>query len=101
MGIMPAAGHMVHMRGHMWLVLGDWEMAASVNHRAAEVDRQYFAATNVTTSFYTAYYAHNLSFIADAPWMRGRKAHGRARPRRWRKLGLAWLESCRKWRKPL
>ena len=28
MGIMPWAGHMVHMPGHIWLVLGDYEMAA-------------------------------------------------------------------------
>src|SRR5262249_57347531 len=47
MGIVPAAGHMVHMPGHIWLVLGDWETAASVNERAAAVDRDYFTASNV------------------------------------------------------
>ena len=29
MAIVPAAGHLVHMPGHIWLVLGDWETAAS------------------------------------------------------------------------
>ena len=51
-------------------------MAAAVNERAAEVDRQYFAATNVTAGSYGMYYAHNLHFIAYARWMQGRGADG-------------------------
>jgi tetratricopeptide (TPR) repeat protein len=76
MGIMPQAGHVVHMPGHIWLVLGDWELAASVNERAVAVDRQYLAESQVTTSGYGVYYVHNLHFIAYARWMQGRKADG-------------------------
>jgi tetratricopeptide (TPR) repeat protein len=76
MGITPGEGHMVHMPGHIWLVLGDWEMAAAVNERAAEVDRQYFASTGVTEGSYPMYYAHNLHFIAYARWMQGQRAAG-------------------------
>jgi len=75
MGIMPWAGHMVHMPGHIWLVLGDYEMAATVNERAVEVDREYLAQSG-TSSGYSAYYVHNLHFIAYARWMQGRKADG-------------------------
>ena len=39
MGIMPWAGHMVHMPAHIWLVTGDYEMAASVNDRAVAVTK--------------------------------------------------------------
>ncbi len=78
MGITPSEGHMVHMPGHIWLVLGEWELAATVNERAAEVDRQYFAATGVTDGSYPMYYMHNLHFIAYARWMEGRKADGLA-----------------------
>jgi tetratricopeptide (TPR) repeat protein len=74
MGITPGEGHMVHMPGHIWLVLGDWEMAAAVNERAAEVDRQYFAATGVTDGSYPMYYVHNLHFIAYARTMQGHRA---------------------------
>jgi len=74
MGIMPGAGHMVHMPGHIWLVTGDWETAAGVNERAAAVDREYFATTNVTGGTYTPYYLHNLDFIRYARSMQGRKA---------------------------
>jgi len=73
MGIVPWAGHIVHMPGHIWLVLGEWETAASVNERAVAVDREYFAATNVTSGSYTPYYWHNLDFIRYARSMQGRK----------------------------
>jgi tetratricopeptide (TPR) repeat protein len=76
MGITPSEGHMVHMPGHIWLVLGEWDLAADVNERAAEVDRQYFAQTGVTDGSYPMYYAHNLHFIAYARAMQGRKADG-------------------------
>lgn len=73
MAIMPAAGHMVHMPGHIWLILGDWETAASVNERAAQVDREYFARTGVQSG-YVGYYIHNVHFIAYARSMQGRPA---------------------------
>jgi len=75
MGIMPAAGHLVHMPAHIWLVLGDWEMAATVNERAAAVDRDYFARTNAQSG-YGGYFVHNLHFVAYARWMQGKKSDG-------------------------
>ncbi|MBM3773641.1 MAG: hypothetical protein FJW37_00585 [Acidobacteria bacterium] len=72
MGIVPAAGHLVHMPGHIWLLLGEFELAAATNERAAEVDRQYFAATGVTSG-YAGYYVHNLHFVAYARQMQGRR----------------------------
>ena len=76
MGLMPWAGHIVHMPAHIWLVLGDYEMAAAVNERAAAVDREYLTRSQVTSSGYGAYYVHNLHFIAYARWMQGRKTDG-------------------------
>jgi tetratricopeptide (TPR) repeat protein len=75
MGITPALGHMVHMPGHIWLVLGDWETAANVNDRAVAVDRDYFTKTGVNGP-YMMYYLHNLHFVAYARWMQGKKAEG-------------------------
>jgi tetratricopeptide (TPR) repeat protein len=71
MGIVPHAGHMVHMPGHIWLVLGDFDNAVAVNERAAQVDREYFAATGITGTYYP-YYLHNLHFILYARAMQGR-----------------------------
>jgi tetratricopeptide (TPR) repeat protein len=74
MGIMPWAGHMVHMPGHIWLATGDYEMAAAVNERAVAVDREYLGRSGVLHSGYAAYYIHNLHFIAYTRWMQGRRA---------------------------
>ena len=71
MGLVPAAGHVVHMPGHLWLVMGDFDNTVAVNERAAEVDRRYFATTGVDGTYYM-YYLHNLQFILYARQMQGR-----------------------------
>jgi tetratricopeptide (TPR) repeat protein len=71
MGAVPAAGHMVHMPAHIWLVLGDYQMAADVNERAAQVDRDYFTRTGVSGGYFM-YYMHNVNFIVYARAMQGR-----------------------------
>jgi tetratricopeptide (TPR) repeat protein len=76
MGIVPAAGHIVHMPGHIWLVLGEYDFAVDVNQRAAQVDREYFAKTGLMGSYYP-YYLHNLQFIIYARAMQGRSAETR------------------------
>ena len=73
MAIVPDAGHLVHMPGHIWLILGDWETAASVNERAAQVDRDYFARTGVQSG-YLGYYLHNVHFVTYARAMQGKVA---------------------------
>jgi tetratricopeptide (TPR) repeat protein len=73
MGIVPWAGHMVHMPAHIWLVMGDYELAATVNQRASQVDREYFAASNVEGA-YNMYFVHNLHFVAYARSMQGHRA---------------------------
>jgi tetratricopeptide (TPR) repeat protein len=72
MGAVPAAGHLVHMPGHIWLLVGDYELAAEVNENAAERDREYMKLTGVSGSSYAGYYIHNLHFIAYARQMQGR-----------------------------
>lgn len=74
MGIVPAAGHLLHMPGHIWMVLGEYELVVSINERAAQVDRQYFEQTGVQQGAYGGYYVHNLHFITAAQMMRGRRA---------------------------
>jgi tetratricopeptide (TPR) repeat protein len=73
MGIVPAAGHIVHMPGHIWLVLGDYNNTVAVNERAIAVDREYFAKTGAMSTYYM-YYLHNLQFILYTRAMQGRLA---------------------------
>jgi tetratricopeptide (TPR) repeat protein len=61
----PGAGHLLHMGGHIFWDIGDYQMAAHVNELAVEADREYIRLTGVTDSIYSeAYYAHNLHFIS-------------------------------------
>lgn len=76
MGTVPGAGHVVHMPGHIWMAVGEYETAADVNERAAEVDRRYFADTGYMSPYYP-YYLHNISFIVYARGMQGSAAMAR------------------------
>jgi tetratricopeptide (TPR) repeat protein len=72
MGVVPAAGHLVHMPAHIWLLLGEYELAADVNERAAALDQKYFDATGVMSP-YMGYMMHNVDFVGYARAMQGRK----------------------------
>jgi tetratricopeptide (TPR) repeat protein len=71
MGEVPAAGHLVHMPAHIWLLLGEYDLAADVNERAAAVDQKYFDATGVMST-YMGYMRHNMDFVGYARAMQGR-----------------------------
>jgi tetratricopeptide (TPR) repeat protein len=77
MGIVPSEGHMVHMPGHIWLVLGDFENAVSVNERAVLADQKYLSESGVNGSYYM-YYLHNINFILYGRAMQGRLAATKA-----------------------
>lgn len=73
MGIVPGAGHLIHMAGHIWRLTGDYEMTAETNERAAKVDEDYIKLVGPARSPYQlGYYPHNLHFIVY-----GRTAQGR------------------------
>ncbi len=68
----PAAGHLVHMPGHIYLQLGDYSTTASTNEAAAAADRKYMASTGSQGIYSAMYYTHNLHFIAVARAAQGR-----------------------------
>jgi tetratricopeptide (TPR) repeat protein len=70
-GIAPNAGHLVHMAGHIYMRVGDYEVVASSNERAIQVDEEYFHHSGVHGG-YMGYYAHNLHFLTAARMMQGR-----------------------------
>jgi hypothetical protein len=78
---------MVHMPGHIWLVLGDWETAATVNERAVAVDLDYFRTTQVKEGSYGPYYLHNIHFIVYARSMQGRRGQTLAAAQRLAQAG--------------
>lgn len=72
-GLVPGAGHLVHMPGHIYVRTGRWADAATANERAIEVDRAVRAST-AKPGFYRIYMAHNHHFLAFVRMMEGRSS---------------------------
>jgi len=72
-GLLPDAGHMEHMPGHIDVRLGRWAEAATANERAIAADERY-AARRLDPGFWALYMAHNRHFLAYAAMMEGRRA---------------------------
>jgi tetratricopeptide (TPR) repeat protein len=66
------AGHLVHMPSHIYMRVGDYELAASSNKDASKVDREYIEANNIKGMYAAGYYSHNLHFLAIANSMQGK-----------------------------
>lgn len=77
-GMTPAAGHLVHMPGHIYIRTGDYAGAVKANLAAAAADRDYIKRTGTAGSMYDMmYYSHNLHFLAAACSMQGNFACAR------------------------
>jgi tetratricopeptide (TPR) repeat protein len=70
----PAAGHLVHMPGHVYIRTGDFDAAVKTNEMAAAADRAYMAAKGGEGMYPAMYYSHNLHFIAACAGMEGKYA---------------------------
>ncbi len=70
----PAAGHLVHMPGHVYIRTGDFEAAVKTNQLAASADRAYIQASGAAGLYPAMYYSHNLHFIAACSSMNGNYA---------------------------
>jgi tetratricopeptide (TPR) repeat protein len=69
--LVPGAGHLVHMPGHIDIRLGHYADASLANERAIEADRR-SAARFPKAGFYRIYMAHNWQFLAFSSMMEGR-----------------------------
>jgi len=70
---MPAAGHLVHMPGNVYMRVGRYEEAAEANRRAIRAEAAYVARAH-PRGFYLMYVAHNYQFLWAAALMEGRSA---------------------------
>ncbi|MEX5213433.1 MAG: hypothetical protein NW703_04650 [Nitrospiraceae bacterium] len=70
--LMPGAGHLVHMPGHIYLRLGMYKEAAEQNVHAVSVDHDYLAHRHLTGIYPMGYYPHNVHFLWSALTMEGR-----------------------------
>ena len=71
--LMPGAGHLVHMPGHIYIRVGRYIDAVRANHHAVHADETYIRDQRPGMGMYTAgYYPHNYDFLAFAESMTGR-----------------------------
>lgn len=74
-GLMPGAGHLVHMPGHIYIRVGRYLDAIRANEHAVHADEQYIRDQRPGAGMYTlGYYPHNFDFLAFAAAMAGRRA---------------------------
>jgi tetratricopeptide (TPR) repeat protein len=73
-GLMPAAGHIVHMPAHIYLRVGRYADAAEANVRAIDADEDYLAQCQAQGLYPVSYYPHNLHFLWAAATLEGRSA---------------------------
>lgn len=71
-GLMPGAGHLVHMPSHIYFRVGRYADAHAVNVRAVEADREHIGTGRASGIYRMLYYPHNLDFVWQAASMEGR-----------------------------
>jgi tetratricopeptide (TPR) repeat protein len=71
-GLVPGAGHLVHMPSHIYMRVGRYGDAVAANERAVAVDRAYIARAKPDGLYPMMYYPHNLDFLCAAASMEGR-----------------------------
>ena len=73
-GLMPGAGHIVHMPGHIYVRVGRYADAIKANEHAIHADEAYIRDQKPGVGMYVAgYYPHNYDFLAFAASMIGRR----------------------------
>ena len=70
--LMPGAGHMVHMPGHIYIRVGRWSDAINANVHAVHADESYIASERPSGLYPVGYYPHNYHFLSFAATMAGR-----------------------------
>jgi tetratricopeptide (TPR) repeat protein len=70
--LMPSAGHIVHMPGHIYIRVGRYLDAVEANRHAVHADETYILDQRPVMGVYTAaYYPHNYDFLTFATLMIG------------------------------
>ena len=97
--LMPGAGHIVHMPGHIYMRVGRYNDAVKANVLAVAADEDYIAQCHAQGMYPLGYYPHNIHFIWYGSSMSGQSslaiASARKAPRRLRKTRCRPCRRCR------
>ena len=61
--MMPGAGHLVHMPTHIYIKLGQWDLAAEHNAHAVHADEQFISEQHPPGAYPIGYYPHNFHMM--------------------------------------
>lgn len=75
-GLVPGAGHLIHMSSHTYIQTGDYHKGSLANLRAVEVDSAYVTTCHAQGAYPLVYYPHNYHFLAATGTLEGNR--GRA-----------------------
>ncbi len=70
-GLVPNAGHLVHMPSHIYIHTGDYHQGTLDNIKAVEIDSTYSTQCHAQGAYPVAYYPHNYHFLAACATMEG------------------------------
>jgi tetratricopeptide (TPR) repeat protein len=73
--LVPGAGHLVHMPGHIYLRTGRYNDASMANMNAIKADEAYFGGDAVAGNmmYQVGYYPHNIHFFVASASLEGRR----------------------------
>jgi len=71
-GLMPGAGHLVHMPSHIYMRVGRYGDSYDANRRAVAADENYITQCRAQNIYPLNYYPHNIHFMAWSAMFQGR-----------------------------
>lgn len=71
-GLMPGAGHMVHMPSHIYMRVGRFGDSYEANRLATMADESYITQCRAQGIYPLNYYPHNIHFMAWSAMVQGR-----------------------------
>ena len=71
-GLMPGAGHLVHMPAHIYMRIGRYSDSYEANRRAVAADENYITQCRAQNIYPLNYYPHNIHFMAWSAMFQGR-----------------------------
>ncbi|NKB37128.1 MAG: hypothetical protein GKR93_08125 [Gammaproteobacteria bacterium] len=74
-GLMPGAGHLVHMPSHIYMRIGRYADSYQANQKAIEADEGYITQCQAQGLYPLGYYPHNIHFLVWSAMQLGRSAN--------------------------
>lgn len=99
--LVPAAGHLVHMPGHLYYRVGRFKDSIRANVAAANADEAYLKTSDDAGLYRFGYYPHNVHFIVASAQMAGDRATALAQARKLSAVLNTELSASMPWVQPV